>query len=464
MRHKWRIANGTADIIRTRLYDSASFDPVSGTWQAGGLALSVEIDHHHNTNQPEDPDGNHVSIWVDENVPGSPPMPLATYSPAFNFENGLWHELRSSTAVDGGLASVWVRPEGGAEELMFDGVPFPVMDYAFLSINGWNGALGAEHSVDDLEVELDSCTAFPVPLVGAPSTISLATGGTQQLLVEAGSQAPLNFYMFLGSASGTGPGLAVDGLPLPLNYDAYFESTLLYPNTAPLEQSFGVLPPDGQLVATWTIPPGLGSQLAGVVLHHTYLVIELPVAGGPGRRLHQCAGRARAHRVAALRPNTTERTLSAIAATAPDVGRVSTEVHQRRFEVLDHGVDVLVGEAALDEVGVGALEVAARVLVGAAGDQGQEGALLGGQEAHVDALEERRDTRIVEQAAVEGVGGGAEGGRAAQAVEEGHGSSPGFGELVTPSPRGFAPRAARILRKVQSGRFAGISGRPRPPV
>ena len=115
----------------------------------------------------------------------------------------------------------------------------------------------------------DECVA--PPLIGTPLEVSLLTGGTQQLQLEAPHS--LSLYFILGSASGTSPGIPVDGLVLPLNlFDPYFGYTLQHPNTSVLQATLGVLSSSGTGTAAINLPAGLDAGLAGTTLHHAYVV------------------------------------------------------------------------------------------------------------------------------------------------------------------------------------------------
>ena len=50
-------------------------------------------------------------------------------------------------------------------------------------------------------------------------------GGTQDLLLDTCPPRAGDRYVVLGSAGGTSPGIAIDGLTMPLVQDAYFAVT-----------------------------------------------------------------------------------------------------------------------------------------------------------------------------------------------------------------------------------------------
>lgn len=106
------------------------------------------------------------------------------------------------------------------------------------------------------------------------SLISLAIGGSQAFSLHAGPGHGGATYLLLGSASGTSPGVLLGSAPTPLNIDFYFLFTLASVNQAPLESSFGVLDESGQAAASITVPPGLDPSLAGLELHHAYVLTD----------------------------------------------------------------------------------------------------------------------------------------------------------------------------------------------
>ena len=104
-------------------------------------------------------------------------------------------------------------------------------------------------------------------------SISLVAGGTQSLEIDATDVHAGKLYLMLGSASGTSPGIAVNGFVLPINFDGYTAYTLGMPNFPPLSGSLGVLDAEGRASAAVTMPAGSDSSLAGVTLNHAYSVI-----------------------------------------------------------------------------------------------------------------------------------------------------------------------------------------------
>ncbi|QDU66848.1 hypothetical protein [Engelhardtia mirabilis] len=108
--------------------------------------------------------------------------------------------------------------------------------------------------------------------------ISLSLGGTQNLDVLAGPDKAGDLYYVLGSASGSAPGVVVDGINIPLNLDSYFLFTLNNANTL-IANSFGFLDATGKASASITLPAGSDASLAGLSVDHAYAVIDSTLFG-----------------------------------------------------------------------------------------------------------------------------------------------------------------------------------------
>lgn len=111
-------------------------------------------------------------------------------------------------------------------------------------------------------------------LTAVPAGLSLTTGGTQVLTLDAGTEFAGDLYLVAGSASGTSPGFAFGGVVVPLNPDDHFFATLASPLIPPFSGLLGILDSAGQGAAQITAPPGTSASLAGIVLHHAYLALD----------------------------------------------------------------------------------------------------------------------------------------------------------------------------------------------
>ncbi len=124
----------------------------------------------------------------------------------------------------------------------------------------------------DMDGIPDECQT---PLAGFPAQVSLLTGGVHDLTVDVGPQPGPTWYIVLGSASGTAPGLPLGAYVLPLNPDPWFTYTLNHVNQVPLTGSFGLLDAGGVATAPEVeVPFALDPALAGATLHHAALLLE----------------------------------------------------------------------------------------------------------------------------------------------------------------------------------------------
>ena len=144
---------------------------------------------------------------------------------------------------------------------------------AFVGSPGHDGA-----AKDAGTVYLFTASGQPGALLAAmPASLSLSAGGVQDFAFETCAQFAGKTYLVLGSASGDSPGLLVDGLILPLNGpDPWLAFTLANPNSSVLVGTLGALGTTGQASASLVVPPAASATLAGLVLHHAVLVLDVP--------------------------------------------------------------------------------------------------------------------------------------------------------------------------------------------
>ena len=105
-------------------------------------------------------------------------------------------------------------------------------------------------------------------------SISLSAGGSQVMTINGGPDQGGNFYLLLGTAAGTTPGVLTPAGTLPLNIDAYFNLLLNQPNGV-VSNSFGTLDSLGRATATLNVPAGTNPGLVGATLNHAYLVLSV---------------------------------------------------------------------------------------------------------------------------------------------------------------------------------------------
>lgn len=123
--------------------------------------------------------------------------------------------------------------------------------------------------IDDVAVNVQQM------LFGAPTTLSVAAGGTQSLALDAGTALRFRLYLLLGTTSGTAPGTPLGALTLPLNADAYTNFTATAPNSALLSNSLKFLDTNGKGSAAFHLPAGAPASLIGLTAHHAYVVFDL---------------------------------------------------------------------------------------------------------------------------------------------------------------------------------------------
>lgn len=122
-------------------------------------------------------------------------------------------------------------------------------------------------SVTPLSVTVESLSA-------STASVSLSAGGTVNFALDGGAGSASQLYLMLASASGTSPGIAVDGLTLDLVFDSYLTYMLTHANMAPYANTLGALDGVGTGSASLTVPPATDPSLAGAVIDHAYLVLS----------------------------------------------------------------------------------------------------------------------------------------------------------------------------------------------
>lgn len=148
-----------------------------------------------------------------------------------------------------------------------------------LSLSGDRVAIGSpfadESGPGSGSVELWDTTDVCCPqLVGSPTFVSLIDGGVHDLRLTLGSAYAGAPYLILGSAGSTAPGIPVDGVVLPLEFDSYFLWTVTSAGQAPFSGTVGLLDAGGQASANLSVPANLSLDLAGAALNHAALVFS----------------------------------------------------------------------------------------------------------------------------------------------------------------------------------------------
>jgi len=130
-----------------------------------------------------------------------------------------------------------------------------------------------------LELRLDTPTGLHS---GFDSIYATSQDAIVPFTIDFGSAAAGQPYILLGSQTGTVPGQQLGGLNIPLNFDAFFEFTLLNPGPPVLRGSLGVLDDSGRATANFnTAPLSLGA-FAGSRLDWAVITMDGQVAGPVG--------------------------------------------------------------------------------------------------------------------------------------------------------------------------------------
>jgi hypothetical protein len=112
------------------------------------------------------------------------------------------------------------------------------------------------------------------PLRARFQRLSVSQGGLQQLDLHFGSAQANRAFAVLGGASGTWPGLSLDGVSIPLNADGYLQWILSGAAGGLINPAAGLLGASGEALIDLRLPPGSASQAVGLTLHHAVLALD----------------------------------------------------------------------------------------------------------------------------------------------------------------------------------------------
>ena len=153
-------------------------------------------------------------------------------------------------------------------------------DAAFVAANPRPGGLYDYFcSFHFLVGHVGTVTVVSDPLTADTTSVSLSAGGTQNLSLDAGPAFASKLYLVAGSATGTSPGLLIDGVSVPLNADFYLTTTVKSANKGPFVGTLGFLSGTGTTASAIALPAGLDPSLAGLTLNHAGIVLDVPGAG-----------------------------------------------------------------------------------------------------------------------------------------------------------------------------------------
>ena len=108
-------------------------------------------------------------------------------------------------------------------------------------------------------------------------TLSYMVGGTRTFDLRAGAEhANMPYWIWMG-VSGTYPGIDVQGISIPMNYDMLVSLGWLYPGSVGTN-FIGQLDGNGEATASLTTTPNF--SLLGLTLYFSYVVLS-PGGGLP---------------------------------------------------------------------------------------------------------------------------------------------------------------------------------------
>jgi Concanavalin A-like lectin/glucanases superfamily len=101
--------------------------------------------------------------------------------------------------------------------------------------------------------------------------ISARAGGTLNLNIDAGTGNAAKNYLMAGSISGAVPGLTLNGVHIPINFDAWTPISIAAPAAAFVGFA-GVLNASGKATAKFIVPANAPSAAVGITFFHSGLV------------------------------------------------------------------------------------------------------------------------------------------------------------------------------------------------
>jgi len=230
-----------------------AFDRNGTSWSLNAILIPANAPDNHRLGADVDLVGDLALVGAPhaQGVPNAQPGKFYAYVN----NDGTWDPIRSRTSSspnDEDLFGTAVALTGRLEtgDLALVGAP---RAGAIFGLDG-------EGLVDYRGTTLEAC----------PTSIPAASGGTYTLSLSAGASNAGMAYAVLGSATGTSPGLDLDGNNLPLVYDAYFQATLA--NGGAFSNFTGNLNANGRATATLTINGD--PDLQGGTLYHAYALAE----------------------------------------------------------------------------------------------------------------------------------------------------------------------------------------------
>jgi hypothetical protein len=185
---------------------------------------------------------------------------------------GPFHTVTDSPSLGAPLFDTGILPTGGVFEFTFDEAaitqsPRPDGVYDYICVPHISSGM------------IGSVTVQGISLVADALTVSASGGGTVNCELDGGASSAGLFHLLVGSASGTSPGLVLDGQLLPLNFDTYMLFTLQNAGGPVFAGTVGVLDGNGRATSSVNVPAGQGAGLVGKTFHHAWAGLDLSAGG-----------------------------------------------------------------------------------------------------------------------------------------------------------------------------------------
>ena len=206
--------------------------------------------------------------WVDVDVNGN--VNFSFYDRRDNPSDIRLHYYVSRSS-DGGAT---LQPNVSASDRAFNPNTYPqggfIGDYTGVAASDrtvhpiWADGRDGTNDVYTSRVQLDLHTDI--------KRISAATGGVANFTLNPGPLYQFVNYMLLGSISGTAPGFTLDGVEVPLNFDAFTTFTIVFANTPALQGFRGALDATGTATARIDTGGPVDPSLIGLQMDFSGLV------------------------------------------------------------------------------------------------------------------------------------------------------------------------------------------------
>lgn len=230
------------------------FGIVLGTWEVSGVQISVTSSVFQGA-----PDGTFSADFQIEILAGTITAPVVGTT------------VLTSPPADAGTYTGTVTTVGSNYQ-----VSIPLVLTVPIDASGITGTADISGQVVATAPIASGCNTT---LFGEPDTLSLLTGGTFDMTLDAGPPFAGDLYIVLGSLAGTAPGLPVDSVVLPLAFDTFTSFTLTAANSPNLPNTLNFLGGTGQSTAGFVLPLGTNPALAGFSFYFAYLGFDF---GGTG--------------------------------------------------------------------------------------------------------------------------------------------------------------------------------------